>query len=60
MGNYTQYVVITYNGEESKKNIYICIMNHLAVHLKLPVHPKGNQFWVFTGRTDAETKALAT
>ena len=20
-----------------------------------PVHPKGNQFWIFTGRTDAET-----
>ena len=32
-------------------------MNHLAVHLKLPVHPKGSQFWVFTGRTVAETKA---
>ena len=22
-----------------------------------PVHPKGNQFWIFTGRTDAETEA---
>ena len=21
-----------------------------------PVHPKGNQFWIFTGRTDAELK----
>ena len=21
-----------------------------------PVHPKGDQFWVFTGRTDAETE----
>ena len=23
-----------------------------------PVHPKGDQSWVFTGRTDAEAKAL--
>ena len=23
-----------------------------------PVHPKGNQCWVFTGRTDAEVEAL--
>ena len=23
-----------------------------------PVHPKGNQSWVFTGRTDAETETL--
>ena len=22
-----------------------------------PVNPKGNQFWIFTGRTDAEAKA---
>ena len=21
-----------------------------------PVHPKGDQFWVFTGRTDAEVE----
>ena len=21
-----------------------------------PVHPKGNQFWVFTGRTDVEAE----
>ena len=24
--------------------------------IKLPVHPKGNQFWIFTGRTDVEAK----
>ena len=24
------------------------------------VHPKGNQSWIFTGRTDAETETLAT
>ena len=23
-----------------------------------PVHPKGNQFWIFIGRTDAEAEAL--
>ena len=23
-----------------------------------PVHPKGNQSWIFTGRTDAETLIL--
>ena len=23
-----------------------------------PVHPKGDQSWVFTGRTDAEAEAL--
>ena len=23
-----------------------------------PVHPKGNQSWIFTGRTDAETETL--
>ena len=22
-----------------------------------PVNPKGNKFWIFTGRTDAETEA---
>ena len=25
-----------------------------------PVHPKGNQFWIFTGRTDAETEWSST
>ena len=25
--------------------------SHLGIQ---PVHPKGNQFWVFIGRTDAE------
>ena len=25
-----------------------------------PVHPKGDQSWVFTGRTDAEAETLAT
>ena len=25
-----------------------------------PVHPKGDQFWVFTGRTDAEAETLNT
>ena len=25
-----------------------------------PVHPKGNQSWIFTGRTDAEANTLAT
>ena len=24
----------------------------------LPVHPKGNQSWIFTGRTDAEAEIL--
>ena len=23
-----------------------------------PVHPKGNQFWIFTGRTDVEAETL--
>ena len=23
-----------------------------------PVHPKGNQFWVFTGKTDVEAETL--
>ena len=23
-----------------------------------PVHPKGNQFWIFIGRTDAEAETL--
>ena len=25
-----------------------------------PVHPKGNQSWVFIGRTDVEAETLAT
>ena len=25
-----------------------------------PVHPKGDQSWVFTGRTDAEAETLNT
>ena len=24
-----------------------------------PIHPKGNQSWIFTGRTDAEAEAQA-
>ena len=38
MGNYSQYLVITYNGEECEK-LYI-YMNHFAVHLKLTQHCK--------------------
>ena len=45
-GNYTQYLVITYNGKESEKEyiciymcvcvcVCVCIANHFAVHLKL-------------------------
>ena len=51
-GNYTQYLVITYNGKESEKeyiyyiiyiklNLNICIyikMNHSPVYLKLAQH----------------------
>ena len=25
-----------------------------------PIHPKGNQSWIFTGRTDAEAETLST
>ena len=30
------------------------LLNCKAIH---PVHPKGNQSWIFTGRTDAEAEA---
>ena len=39
-GNYTQYLVITYNGKESEKKI----LNHFAVHLKLTQHCKSTLF----------------
>ena len=29
----------------------------LGLQVDQPVNPKGNQSWIFTGRTDAETKA---
>ena len=31
--------------------------SHLDYKEIQPVHPKGNQFWIFTGRTDAEAEA---
>ena len=31
--------------------------NHLDCKETKPVNPKGNQSWIFTGRTDAETEA---
>ena len=36
-GNYIQYLVISYNGREGKKNIYLygCRSESLAVYLKL-------------------------
>ena len=48
-GNYTHYLVITYNGKESKKNIYLkkniyMKPNHFAVHLKLTQHCKSAVF----------------
>ena len=41
-GNYTQYIIIMYNGKESEKEyIYICITESLfAVQLKLTQHCK--------------------
>ena len=36
-GNYTQYLIITYNGREYEKDVYL---NHFAVHLKLIQHYK--------------------
>ena len=42
-------------GIESKKEwIYIYIYNWFK-----PVNPKGNQSWIFIGRTDAEAEAPA-
>ena len=51
--------------------IYICVGEYIYVLEKTlespldykeiqPVHPKGNQSWVFIGRTDAEAEILAT
>ena len=31
--------------------------SHLDSKEIKPVHPKGNQFWVFIGRTDVEAEA---
>ena len=31
-------------------------MNHSTPGLPVPVHPKGDQSWVFIGRTDAEAE----
>ena len=31
--------------------------DHLDCKEIKPVHPKGNQFWIFIGKTDAETEA---
>ena len=38
-GNYIHYLVIIYTGKESEKEyIYIYIMNHIVVYLKLTQH----------------------
>ena len=34
-GNYIQYLVITYNGKESKKEYIYSLLNHFAVYLKI-------------------------
>ena len=43
MGNYIQYLIITYNVKDYEKEftyiykyiyIYVCVLNHFAVHLK--------------------------
>ena len=33
------------------------LWSHLNFNGMKPVHPKGNQSWIFTGRTDAEAEA---
>ena len=40
MENYTQYLVITYNGKESEKVHTHMHLNHFAEHLKLIQHCK--------------------
>jgi len=52
-GNYIQYFVINYNGKEAEKRIYI-YMESPCKEIQ-PVHPKGNQSWIFIERTDDET-----
>ena len=34
-------------------DFYLLPLNFKEIH---PVHPKGDQSWVFTGRTDAESE----
>ena len=44
-GNYTQYLIITYNGRECKKKRCIYrYLNHFAIHLKLIQHCKSTIF----------------
>ena len=38
-------------------NYYVYFDEHIVKYYEIqPVHPKGNQSWIFIGRTDAETE----
>ena len=41
-------------ASKSEKGYVKAIYYHFACKMIQPVHPKGNQSWKFTGRTDAE------
>ena len=41
-----------------KKHFIVTLESPLDCKEIQPVHPKGNQFWIFTGRTDAEAPIL--
>ena len=36
--------------------LFLSLVNSKRVPEELPVHPKGDQSWVFIGRTDAEAE----
>ena len=69
-GNHIQYLIIIYNGKEGEKEYtYKCMYNLTVLEVLektrkspldckeiKPVNPKGNQPWIFIGRTDAEAE----
>ena len=43
-------------ASKSEKGYVKAVYYHFACKMIQPVHPKGNQSWIFTGRIDAEAE----
>ena len=49
-------LLISYTPIQNKK-LFVCFFLKISTILIYPVHPKGDQSWVFIGRTDVEADA---
>ena len=48
-----QYYILDWNTYFTNNKIYQLLSSYVLIQT---VHPKGNQFWILTGRTDAEAE----